>query len=924
MASGQGRSRKDLLKRRREAQRRADARRRGGAGEGDAAPKGAGGEHGGRSSSTKRYTSASRLRRHRRLKKGLIVAAAVLALTLLLAGVAFARLSRGLPDLGDVNRVATFQTTRIFDAKGKTIASLAGEGNRVIVSEKVIPQHLRQAVVATEDRRFYTHPAVDILGVARAAWTNVVRRSVVQGGSTITQQYVKNAYFSPRRTLERKVKELILAYRLEKRYKKDQILAKYLNTIYFGEGAYGVEAAAQTYFGRHAKHLTLPQSALLAGLIRSPARYSPFKHPEAAKNRRRHVLDRMLAEGYISREEADAAAEAALPATRTPARSASAAPYFVDHIAQRLVELVGEQAAFSGGLKVYTTLDLDLQKLGEEAIAAELDQPDDPSASLVALDPRSGAVRVMIGGRDYKRQQYNMATQGRRQAGSAFKTFVLAAAISSGISPDQYFESDSPASFEVTGAPDWKVTNYEGKGYGHISLADATVRSVNVAYANVMMRVGPDAVIRTAKAMGITSPLNSDPAIALGGLKHGVNTLEMASAYGSLATGGIRAVPYTIERVVSADGQPVRLKKAPRRRALDAAVAYLTTKTLEEVVDHGTGTGADIGRPQAGKTGTAQNYVDAWFVGFVPQMSTAVWVGYPESQVPMRNVHGRRVSGGSFPAAIWKRFMEKALANHKALSFPPAPPGSIVWRQIDPITGYLASPYCPQVDTAPYPKGLSPKSQCPVHTVLVVPKVVGMSQAAAEAKLDDLGLEASVTVVASDAPKGQVVGQSPAAGTKAERGDVVRIQVSDGKGEASAETSRLVVPAVVGLPLTQAKAKLSAAGLKYSVAYVESKKPADQVVGADPSPGSTVAKGSMVALSVSVGPNRAKVPRVVGLSQTAAAVKLEGAGFTVSIQKASKSESEGHKAGTVLRQDPAGGTIASLDEAVTIWVARKT
>jgi membrane peptidoglycan carboxypeptidase len=566
--------------------------------------------------------------------------------------------------------------------------------------------------------------------------------------------------------------------------------------------------------------------------------------------------------------------------------------------------------------------------MGEEAIKAELDEPDDPSASLVALDPNSGAVMVMIGGREYKTQQYNMATQGHRQAGSAFKTFVLSAAVDSGVSPDQYFDSDSPASFEVTGAADWKVSNYEGSGDGYISLTDATERSVNVAYANVMMKVGVDRVIQTAKAMGITAPLNRDPAIALGGLREGVNTLEMASAYGTLATGGMRATPYTIERIIDAEGEVVplkgTLKRPAKRRALLQAVAALVTDTLEGVIDSGTGTRADIGRPQAGKTGTAQNYVDAWFVGYVPQMSAAVWVGHPKSQVPMRDVHGMRVTGGSFPAKIWARFMEKAMEGMKELDFPKPPDGSIVYETIDPVTGYLASKYCPNTVEARYAKGKAPKTRCPVHEELLVPNVEGMTLEKAQDTLKDAGLESSATVVPSGSPKGQVVDQDPEGGAKAERGLVVKLKVSDGKGVTTpgATSTAVSVPGVTGLTLSAAEAALSKLGLKWSITYVKSSKPRDTVIGSDPPAGTTVKPGSTVLLMVSGAKSVSTVPNVIGLTQGAATSRLEGLGFDVVVETASRQESKGKPKGTVVRQSPSAGATAPQGSSVVIYIAR--
>lgn len=928
---------------RRLAERREAARSRGGGGEGAAratrsdaggaaaSTNAAGGSAAGGAagSATSHHTSGSAPKRRHWFRWTLVVIVAIVLATGLFACSTVNQLSRGLPDLGNVNRVATFQTTRIYDVKHRQIASLAGEGNRLVVPDQGINALTRHAVVATEDRRFYSHPAVDFWGILRAAWTNIVRGSVVQGGSTITQQYVKNAYFSQKRTLVRKIREVLLAYRLEKKYSKDQILDKYLNTIYFGEGAYGIEAAAQTYYGKHAKDLALPEAAMMAGVIRSPARYSPFNHPAKAKERRATVLALMVSEGYITQQQADKANRAKLPKARHRLVKNGVAQYFIDQVTQKLVARVGERAAFSGGLKVYTTLDLDLQKAAEDAIHAELDLPKDPSASLVALDPRTGAVRALIGGRDYQTQQYSVATQGHRQTGSSFKPFVLATAISRGVSPDQYFNSDSPATFDVTGAPQWKVNNYEGHGNGDIPLTDATARSVNVVYARLMMAVGAANVADTARRMGIVTPVNPDPAIALGGLKIGVGTLEMASAYGTLANQGVRVPPYTIERIVDADGNVIRGPVRNTRKALDPAVAYLVTDTLKGVIDHGTGVNAQIGRPEAGKTGTTQHYADAWFIGYVPQMSTAVWVGYPQSdKVPMTNVHGIKVTGGSFPAKIWARFMNKALAAQKALDFAQPPSGSIVTAKIDPTTGYLATPYCPLTVDGRYVKGHEPTELCPVHAELIVPKVVGMQLDAALAALKAAGLEGTATAVRSTQPKNKVLIQTPAPGTKGKRGLVVRLQVSGGPNAAlpppteTSKTAQGAVPNVVGMTLAAAESALSRAGLKAAASYKPSAQPRDQVIGQDPAAGAKLPRGRTVNLTVSGGKGVSTVPNVVGLTQDAATAKLEGLGFVTASQPATPAESKGHAAGTVLRQSPGGSAQAPPGSTVIIYVAQ--
>lgn len=704
---------------------------------------------------------------------------AIIAAAALLAGsIAYATIARELPDIGAPLK-GRDQTTVVYDRNGAVIAKLFAEQNRTDVPLEEIPAELRQAVIATEDQRFYQHKGVDPLGILRALWVDITRPNVLHGGSTITQQYVKVAIVTPERTLKRKIMEAMLAYRLERKYSKDQILALYLNTIYFGHGAYGVEAASQAYFGKHVRDLDLAECAMLAGVIKSPGRYSPLIDPEAAKRRRATVLSQMVELGFISQKQADSAAASEI--ALAPRKAASAiAPYFVEYVKQLLTEQFGADMVYRGGLKVKTTLDLKTQKAAEAAIRSTLDRKGDPSASLVAIEPATGEIRAMVGGRDFPSQQFNVAVQGLRQPGSAFKPFVLVAALAEGILPEQTYEC-APRSFPLPNGQTWKVTGAPGGRKGPMRLREATERSVNSVYAALVLEVGADKVAETAKAMGITTPIKPVPAIALGGLDKGVSPLEMAAAYGTLANGGVRVAPHAILEVTDAKGAQLASAKPVSARAIPADVAYLATDILKGVISKGTGTAARIGRPAAGKTGTTQQYRDAWFVGYTPDLVASVWVGYPDAQREMLSVHGRKVTGGSFPAEIWAAFMKAALKDVPKRDFPR--PEGLKNASTCLESGQLASEYCTQTAQALFLAEHLPE-KCAIHTApteIEIPNLIGMAKEEALALLKRLMLLFKVVERPSDTvPVGIVFDQGPKAGSIGTTQTIVTIVVSKG------------------------------------------------------------------------------------------------------------------------------------------------
>jgi 1A family penicillin-binding protein len=579
-----------------------------------------------------------------------------------------------LPDIPPLS-----ETTMLLDRDGNEVAKLHAGVDRVLISFEEMPMPLRRAVVAVEDADFYRHDGLDMLAIARATWANVTSGSMSQGGSTITQQYVKNVLTGSERSIPRKVHEAILAVKLERTSSKTEILEGYLNTVYFGHGAYGVQAAARTYFDRDAADLTLLQSATLAGLIAAPSARDPFEHPEAALRYRDAALGRMVEVGSLGAERAFRLRARPLGLTEEP-QVRSAAPHFMEHVRLNLKATYGLDALYRGGLRVRTTLDMEWQRAAEGAIRAYLPARTDPEAALVAVDPRTGAIRAMVGGRSFDRSEFNLATQARRQAGSAFKPFVLLAALEHGISPLEMRSGPSsmtiPDPFCETDGKPWTVSNAGDQSAGTMSIENAMAGSVNTIYAQVTVEVSPEAVADVAHRMGIRSPLAEVCSIGLG--TSGVTPLEMTSAFSTLATSGVYVEPTAIERVSAGDGVilqgPLRGVATVGSTAVSSQDAVATTRVLQGVIDHGTGTAASLaGRPAAGKTGTAKDATDAWFCGYVPQLATCVWVGYPNGSRPMRDVAGfSEVYGGTIPALIWHDFMTEATEGMPVVGFPPA------------------------------------------------------------------------------------------------------------------------------------------------------------------------------------------------------------------------------------------------------------
>ncbi len=616
-------------------------------------------------------------------------------------------------DLSALKPVKIGENTFVYAADGSLLGAIPAERNREVVPLRSMSPWLTRGTVAIEDRRFYSHGGVDAEGIARALWRDVKAGRVVEGGSTITQQLVRTLYISNERTVERKVTEACLAVKLDGERSKDWILANYLNSVFYGNFAYGAEAAARTYFSRSARSLTLPQAALLAGLTQAPSAYDPFADPRQAVARRDQVLLAMRNEGMITRAQYRWARASRSPGLR-PGRlyQEIREPYFFGYVRDQLVREYGAETVRSGGLRVYTTIQPRWQKLAQTAIRGTLTAPNDPAAALISIDPANGSIRAMtaiVPGR--ANNQFNLLSQARRQPGSTFKTFVLAAAVEKGMDPTAAYYVSAPFTYRPVSNGTcergwWCVKTYDSSYVGWSSVERATLRSDNSVFAQLTLDVGPASVASLARRLGVRTPLqvrgHYPPAMGLGSVA--VSPLDMASAYATLAAGGIYTEPTAIRKVELANGKPDDRWATRHRRArvIPDGVADVVTRILEDNIRYGTGTRALLSRPAAGKTGTTDKHADAWFVGYTPGLATAVWMGYTRGEIPMENVHGISVSGGSFPAEIWRRFMEPALAGRPVREFPaPRQPVSFVSWERGPSSLSYDPYYVPPAPSEP-------------------------------------------------------------------------------------------------------------------------------------------------------------------------------------------------------------------------------
>jgi penicillin-binding protein 1A len=784
----------------------------------------------------------------------------VVALLSMFAG-GYLGIVRGLPTLDLDAALAVSQSTKIYDSSRPPLllAELHGLENRDVLSGEQIPQVLRDAVVAIEDERFYSDEGVDFLTVVRAAWADLRNKRVAQGGSPITRQLIKNAFASISSTFDRDLTQTALAYQLENTWSKDKILNEYLNVSYFGEGAYGVQAAARAYFGVDAADLTVAEAALLAGLLDAPSAYSPRRDPHGALERRDLVLNKMYQQRYITSAQLQEGLAEPLELADPAAGEEAAYPYWIELVREQLVARYGSSLVLRGGLRVQTSIDMSLQQAAEEAVSSWSDQPGDPAAALVAVDVHSGQMVAMVTEAGSSGARVNLATQGKRPPGSAFEPFVLVTALENGVSPDTLLDA-AP----LTGDMPPGSGEISSSGQARLSLAEATATSATAVFTRLAMQLGTASVAQTAQAMGISSALSEEalPAAAMAAPPTGVSPAEMALAFATLASGGERlsaqvtfdpskaGLPLSIVKVTDPDGRVLDQNDVVHTRVLDAGIAALATRCLRAVVESGMGKAANIGRPAAGVAGTSEDGRDVWFIGYTPELVTAVWVGYPEERPHPADARRADPGDDSLPARIWAAFMAKALAGIPVSEFSDAGVNRWVTLEVCSESHLLPARYCPSLVKMLFRSDKIPVDVCALHAPqeVAVPAVTGMPATKAALLLSDTRFDVS-QVYDRDSlrPAGVVVEQRPKAGALLLEGSTVVIVVSTGEGRA-------VVPSVVGLPLEDAQAKLAAAGLTAEIVYQTDEAPAGTVLAQDPAGAKIAARGSSVRLTVSSGP----------------------------------------------------------------------
>jgi penicillin-binding protein 1A len=617
-----------------------------------------------------------------------------------------------LPEVRSLEEYKPSITSKVYSDNNRLLAEFYVE-NRTPVTLADVPETFLQALIATEDSRFYKHPGIDIRGVARALSRNIRAGTIQEGGSTLTQQLAKVLFLTPEKSYVRKLKEMALALRIEQRYTKREILSLYCNQIYFGSGAYGVESAARIYFAKPAKELTLAECALLAGLPRSPKYYSPFREPGHAQGRRAYVLNRMVALGFIDRQQAEEAKKAPLP-VQQPVVAGGPAPYFVEYIRQRVEERFGSGILYSGGLNIYTSINEELQRYAEQAVKTGLAKIEARrgkksaslpplQAALIAIEPASGRIRAMVGGRDFSESQFNRAWQAFRQPGSAFKPIIYAAALERGFGAADLLD-DSPLTVPVDRTRTWRPENFTKTYQGPVTVRKALAWSLNAPTVRLFQKIGIDETIRFAKKLGIKTPLTPVPSLALGSAD--LTLLELTSAYAVFAGHGVRSEPGSILMVTDSTGRGLYVSDSVPEQVITPEIAYLVTNLLRGVIERGTGWKArELGRPAAGKTGTTNDYHDAWFIGYTPGLVAGVWVGYDDH----RSI-GPKETGSRAALPIWLEFMKKACSDREPEEF--VVPAGVIFRQVDPRTGLLSTEQCRNSIREAFLPGTEPRQYC--------------------------------------------------------------------------------------------------------------------------------------------------------------------------------------------------------------------
>lgn len=687
------------------------------------------------------------------MKKSIII---ILSIIILIVGTGAVLLNKYGRDLPSIQEIETYQpsiVSRIYDINNKVISEVYLE-KRIIVPLTQIPLYLQKGIIAVEDKRFFWHWGIDLYGIFRAFFKNLINLKVVEGGSTITQQLAKLMFLTPERNLERKIKEFVLALYLEVNYTKEEILEMYLNQVYFGNGAYGVESAAQIYFNKSANNLNLAECALLAGLPRSPANYSPFSHPEAARARQELVLNLLEQQEYITPQEKQNALQQVLPTERFKS-SPKYGDYFTNYVLREVEKKYGSEAIYKQGLNIYTTVDFEMQKYAEQSMENQLKWIDEVNkqrfevleetttdqgnltsqvstqpvkevqGAMLVLDPSTGQIRAWVGGRNFRKSQFDRVYQAKRQPGSAFKPFIYTAALDNGWTLADVIE-DTPVTYYYDGnrwkllsettnlanidpqfleklPPDriWQPTNYEENYQGTVTLCDALAYSINVCAVKLLAQIGPKRAIEYANKMGIESPLINSLSLALGSSE--VSLLELTAAFCPISNGGTKIRPYGVVKIVDNEGNILEENFPAQSVVLNPQTAYLTNFALQQAAERGTAWYTKyINRPRAGKTGTSNDFTDAWFVGYVPGLIAGVWVGYDDN-----TSLGKKMAGAGVAVPIWTEFMKNALRGKPITNF--EVPEDIVFYKVDPHTGLLALENNPDAILLPFIKGTEPK-----------------------------------------------------------------------------------------------------------------------------------------------------------------------------------------------------------------------
>ena len=637
------------------------------------------------------------------LSKKILLAIIIFTVAFMITFISLATLNtQKISDMIKEQRFIDAINSKVFDINGNIITEFYQE-NRTPVSLSVIPVNLINAVIAIEDSEFYTHKGISLRGILRAQWENfknivlqLKKEAKPQGGSTVTQQLGINTFLTREISLNRKLKDILIALQIERNFTKDEILEMYLNEIYFGHGAYGVQSAAQMYFNKNVQDLNLAECALIAGLPRGPSYYSPILNQETSLKRRNIILDRMHKLGYITKKDMEEAQQSPLILNYTNKRDKFTAPYFSTFILYQLLEEFGAHMVYKGGLKIYTTLDLEMQDFAEKAL-----QESGREGAIIAIEPQSGYIKAMVGGKDFEESKFNRATQAYRQPGSAFKPFIYLTALDNGFTPSNIIE-DSPVTFENG----WSPENYEKEFRGPVTLEEAFELSINIIGVKLLEQVGVNKVINYAHKAGIKSELRPDLSLALGTSE--ITPLEITSAYATIANLGVRVNPISIIRIEDNTGKSIKENIPQKKKLFKEETCYVLINMMEGVIKRGTGWNAQIGRPVAGKTGTTNNFVDAWFIGFTPDLVTAVYIGN-DDRTPL----GNKMTGGVIAAPVWANFMKNALKDVEKKDF--LQPDKIIKTSVCKKSGLLPTDSCPETFTVTFIKGTEPVSSCIIH-----------------------------------------------------------------------------------------------------------------------------------------------------------------------------------------------------------------